>query len=80
MITCKQATEWIIKKEQGKLSAKQHIQMLPHLAICSMCRLFETQSSLISKAVGYNTYPKETHLSNDEKKELIHSVKKRLEN
>ena len=77
-MTCKQATEWIIKKEQGKLSAEQQLQILPHLAICSMCRLFETQSALISKAFSVDGKFEGARLTSTEKTALLNSVKEQL--
>jgi hypothetical protein len=75
MISCKQATELIIKKEQGKLMATQNLQLQPHLAICNMCRLFEEQSAFIDIAVNKNKIIQETTLTNSEKEALSDSVK-----
>ncbi len=78
MISCKQATGLIIKKEQGKLKATQDLELQPHLAICSMCRLFEEQSAFINTALNNNKIIQETKLTNSEKEELSHSVQSRI--
>lgn len=78
MITCKQSTEWVIKKEYKKLSVKENLQLLSHMAVCSFCRLFQKQNSLISKAL-YKTESKEIfHLTSEEKKDLFHSVQNKI--
>ena len=48
-ITCKQATEFIIKKEEGKLTLKKHVQLWLHMGVCGLCKLFASQSRFISK-------------------------------
>ncbi len=48
MITCKEATLAIIKKEEGKISLTERIRLLIHLAICKFCKMFEKQNKLIS--------------------------------
>ncbi len=78
MISCKQATELIIKKEHGKLMVTQDLQLQPHLAICSMCRLFEEQSAFIDIAFNKNKIIQETNLTNSEKEELSDSVKTQI--
>ena len=50
-ITCKQAVNYISKKEEGKLSAAQRFALWRHLAICSLCRLFSQQNKTIVKAI-----------------------------
>lgn len=74
MISCKQSTEWVIKKEDGLLSLKENVQLLSHLAICSFCRLFASQSSLINKALHKSKNIGSAHLTPEEKAELVLSV------
>lgn len=74
MISCRQSTEWVIRKEQGKLSVKQNVQLLSHLAICSFCRLFSDQSSLIDIAMKTCKSEDAYQLSSKEKEELLKSV------
>jgi predicted anti-sigma-YlaC factor YlaD len=77
MISCKQSTEWVIKKEDGRLSVKENIQLMSHLAICSFCRLFSRQSLLINKAYK-NKNTEVHHLTAEEKEELRRSLHNRI--
>ncbi len=77
MISCKQSTEWVIKKEDGHLSVKENIQLLSHLAVCSFCRLFSRQSLLINKAYK-NKNTEVHHLNAEEKEELRCSVQNKI--
>jgi len=47
-ISCKKATYLSSKKEEGKLSWVEKIQLRSHMTICSLCRLFEQQSQIIA--------------------------------
>lgn len=47
MISCKEATFLITKKEERALSLKQQIQLAVHASMCSFCKKFETQSKII---------------------------------
>ncbi len=47
---CKLATLLIEKREHGGLSAAQAISLRIHLAGCSVCRLYQTQSLLLGAA------------------------------
>jgi hypothetical protein len=74
MITCKQSTEWVIKKEYTKLAVKENLKLMSHLAVCNLCRLFQEQNSIISEAL-FKTGSKELfHLTVEEKMNLFHSV------
>ncbi|MDC1221045.1 hypothetical protein N8Z47_00090 [Salibacteraceae bacterium] len=52
MISCKEASEFSIKKADGKLSLKQRFQLWFHLAMCSVCKAFAIQSDWIDKVAG----------------------------
>lgn len=54
MITCKQAVDYISKKEEGELSASQRLQLWRHLAYCSLCRTFSKQNALLRKFFSKN--------------------------
>jgi len=47
-ISCKKATYLSSKKEEGKLSWIEKIQLRSHMTICSLCRLFESQTQIIA--------------------------------
>ena len=48
---CKQATLLIEKKQLTKLSFRESIELRIHLAGCSMCKLYNKQSHVISTMV-----------------------------
>lgn len=50
-ISCKQAVDFISKKEEGKLSSSQRFALWRHLAECSLCRTFSVQNKIIGKAM-----------------------------
>jgi len=67
-ISCKKATYLVSKKEEGKLNLIERIQLRSHMAICSLCRLFEEQSKLIAKHAKH--MHNEPTLSEDQKKKM----------
>ncbi|HEV8079147.1 MAG TPA: hypothetical protein VGP43_00430 [Chitinophagaceae bacterium] len=78
MSTCRQSTEWVIKKEKNKLSVKENLQLLSHMAICSFCRLFARQNTLINKSILKNERMEALLLTSKDKKELIRSVHNKI--
>ena len=49
MISCKEASEFSIKKSEGALSLKERFQLWMHLAMCGICKAFAKQSDWIDK-------------------------------
>jgi hypothetical protein len=47
MITCSDATLYVSKREEGKLSSKVRFKLFLHLLICKFCRLFAKQNKLV---------------------------------
>ena len=78
MISCKQSTEWVLQKQQGKLSVNQNLQLLSHMAICSLCRLFDKQNLFIDKALTKGRKIEVTYLTAAEKEELFLSLLNKL--
>lgn len=74
MISCKQSTKWLLQKQKGKLSVNQNLQLLSHMAICSLCRLFVKQNLFIDKAVIKSRDIELSDLTAAEKEELFLSV------
>lgn len=75
-ITCKKATFLSSKKEEGKLSWIEKIQLRSHMAICSFCRLFEQQSKIIAhqaKHAGSNDTL--THEAKNRISDALHASK-----
>jgi hypothetical protein len=71
-ITCKQAVDYISKKEDGKLSAGQRFRLWQHLAICRICRIFYQQNKIIRTA--FSNQSAEGELSDHDKERIIQSV------
>jgi hypothetical protein len=71
-ITCKKAVDYISKKEEGKLSLWQRVQLWRHLAICGLCRRFAEQNDTI-KAM-FQMPGHHHHLTDDEKKKIAEAV------
>ena len=61
----------ISKKEEGKLSLINHVQLWYHLFICSLCKLFYQQNTLIIKNATHLHKYIDVNLSPEQKKEMI---------
>ena len=48
-ITCHKATYLSSKKEEGKATFLENVQLKMHHAICNGCKLFATQTAYIGK-------------------------------
>lgn len=72
-ITCKQATMLISKKEEGRLSLLQRIQLYQHLWICSLCRLFEKQTGFFSGKMQ-DMEAEDVALTPQEKESMIQKI------
>ncbi|MBG9375679.1 zf-HC2 domain-containing protein [Panacibacter sp. DH6] len=72
-ITCKQATILISKKEEGRLSLLQRIQLYQHLWICSLCRLFQKQSGLLAREAA-SMEAEDAELTPQEKATMVQRI------
>jgi predicted anti-sigma-YlaC factor YlaD len=75
MIPCKKATYLLSKKEEGKLSFLEKIQLKAHLSICSFCRLFEQQTIFIGKNAKHIHNYNESVLPEQAKEKIIAALK-----
>ena len=48
---CRKATFLIEKKQAGKITLREKMELRIHLAGCSVCRTFERQSGVINRLV-----------------------------
>ncbi len=78
MITCKQSTEWVIKKEFEKISVKENFDLASHMEVCTFCRLFQEQNSIISEALVKGGRRELFQLTLEEKIKLFHSVQNKI--
>ncbi|MCT4587673.1 MAG: hypothetical protein N4A71_07615 [Carboxylicivirga sp.] len=51
MITCKEATFLISKKQQDRLNFFEKMQLRLHLMMCKYCRRFSIQVNFMTKAI-----------------------------
>lgn len=73
-ITCKQAVDYVSKKEEGKLSSWQRMQLWRHVAVCSLCRLFALQNKIIIKSLSEQNQDQDYHLPEEKKQEIIEAA------
>ncbi|HWB24470.1 MAG TPA: hypothetical protein VG738_03275 [Chitinophagaceae bacterium] len=73
-ITCKQATEFIVKREEGKLSLKNRVLLWLHFGVCSFCKLFSKQSRLIGKNAKHIHQHLTETLTPEEKEKIVLSL------
>ncbi len=74
-ITCRQAIDFISKREEGKLSLLQHVQLWLHMGICGLCKLFAKQNKIIISALSKFEKESEHHLTAEEKKDIVNAIK-----
>jgi hypothetical protein len=67
---CKQATLLSLKKEEGRASVKERIQLWVHLLYCVFCRRFVQQSKHINHAMH--------HLAQQQGQQPVHQLPESL--
>lgn len=72
-ISCKEAVDYILKKEEGKLSLLQKLSLWRHFAVCNLCRIFSRQNNLMNQAMRQRM-GNVTPLSDEEKKKITQNV------
>lgn len=71
MISCKEATDFISRKEEDKLTFRQRWQLWQHLAVCTFCRLFYKQNKVFIKNASHLHEHTGATLTPEEKEKLI---------
>jgi hypothetical protein len=74
-ITCKKATYLISKKEENRLSIVEWTRLQFHLAICSFCKQFQKQTTIIGKNAKYLHEHKDLKLSDSIKSAILQLLK-----
>ena len=72
LITCKEATAFISKKEEGKLSFIERIELFIHFIVCEFCRLFNKQNKFITSSII--NYSVDESLTDEELREIARIV------
>jgi hypothetical protein len=78
---CLKATFLIEKKQTGKISLREQLELKIHLAGCSVCKTFERQSILINRMVQqliHATYQPEIKLDDQIKREMQQQIENEL--
>lgn len=71
-ISCKQATDYISKKEEGKITILQRYQLWRHLSECYLCKRFNKQNKQIHTCVKEHTYQEhQIELPQDDKNSIL---------
>jgi hypothetical protein len=74
-ITCKKATYLISKKEEHRLSLMEWVKLQFHLSICSLCKLFQKQTNLMSENAKHSHDYQQLKLSDATKAKIIDQMK-----
>lgn len=78
VLSCKEATELVEKKQIIGLSLKEKTRLKVHLWICSACRSYEKQSRLMDRMLEHmvNSTKKELQrLDDSSKKKILQRIK-----
>jgi hypothetical protein len=77
-ISCKEAVDFMLKKEEGKLSLWNQVKLWQHMMICTLCAIFYKQNKLINNTAKLS---KESpyQLTADDKETIIRNVLNRGE-
>jgi hypothetical protein len=79
---CKKATLLIEKKELGRLTVREFVELRIHLFGCSFCRLYKRQSLMINEMVKelfHRSGQTPRRLDDDFKKELQERIENLLD-
>ncbi|TKG90386.1 hypothetical protein EYV94_23550 [Puteibacter caeruleilacunae] len=83
ILNCKQATLFIEKKKEGKLSFIRNLQLKLHMKACVYCRLYKKQSHIIDKETielaKYCSHSSELRMSENKKEETQRRIKDQLD-
>jgi predicted anti-sigma-YlaC factor YlaD len=72
-ITCKQAVDYISKKEESKLNASQRFRLWKHLGECVLCRRFSSQNNVMIQTLRKLAVD-EPGLSEEEKRSMLNEL------
>jgi hypothetical protein len=77
---CRKATLLIEKQQLGKLSVAERIELKIHLAGCSVCRTYQSQSITLNKLIRDMFNRNEMHLDNNFKRTLQQTIDRKMKN
>lgn len=76
-MNCREATLVAQKKIEGKVSTSEQLGLWLHLAMCSLCRLFNQQTELISKEAAKLNSPV-LPIDAEKKEKMVELLKDKL--
>jgi hypothetical protein len=79
-MNCKEATELLVKKQEGQLGFLNRIRLKYHTLACRFCRLFGSQSASLDYEIKQNHEHQadDVHLSDESKLTLKNTVDSEL--
>ena len=72
LITCREATNFISQKEEGKITFSQRIKLAIHLLICEFCKLFYKQNKFLAK--NFLNLKTEDSLTEEEQTKITRTI------
>jgi hypothetical protein len=76
MLSCKDATYLVVKKEHEKLSMWDKMRIFMHLSMCKYCSLFEKQNKFIDDQVAKLDEVTPSKLDRDTKTKILEDIQK----
>lgn len=70
MITCEEATDWISREEEGKLSLFRGLRLRLHIILCVFCRRFNKQNKTITNSARHAHHHHPVSLSDQDKQAM----------
>ncbi len=74
-LSCERATFLMSKKEEGKISLKERLQLRLHLSLCDFCTRFQKQTSFFTKNAPHVHEHVDVKLSDEKKAEIKQQLK-----
>ena len=71
MISCRDATELVVKKSHEELSGWDRFRLKFHLLMCKFCSLFEKQNAVIDTLAGRLNDDASEKMEEDTKKKML---------
>jgi len=72
LLSCKQASELVEKKQDKRISVKERMQLNLHLWICRACAIYEKQSKALGMLLQkIGSTPKKQALSEEAKQAIL---------
>lgn len=79
IISCKDAGQYIQKKEEGALGSWANFQLKIHLLYCKLCRAYEKQSAKLNELLENHFEPNKSSQNKDFKEKLKAEIQKKSE-